>query len=870
MTIQDALYKYFGYTSFRQGQQEIIEHIMSGKNVLAILPTGGGKSLCYQVPALVSDSFSIVVSPLISLMKDQVDTLNKQDNLAAFINSTMNFQEIERVLQDISFGRIKLLYVAPERLEGQVFAERIKNLSPAYLFIDEAHCISEWGHNFRPSYRKIKEFRDYTGIKKIAAFTATATPEVVKDIVKQLDLQDPSIFVKGFERENLYLNVILTKKKREICFDLISRFGTPAIIYTSSRKKAEEVAQFLVLNKINCSYYHAGMQPEVRKKIQEDFINDKIPVIAATNAFGMGIDKSDIRLIIHFNTPGSIENYYQEIGRAGRDGKESHTFLLHDDSDINIQNFFLAQSHPDKELVQKVYSAICDFGKVAEGSFSEREIPVNFDYILFHTQSELTRGLLHSSIKILEEAGYLRFISEYEKKSSLKFLMDKERLRDYVKTASNHRLKEIILLLLREYSSEAFSKEIKIKFSSLKEQSGYSETELDEIFITLDNLGIVSYTKVNSKDNVLLTAPRIAPDKLRLDYQKINEHYLHMQNKIETMVEYVYSGECRLKFIMNYFGQKAEGYKCGKCDRCKTGDLLPEATSEYLKEVILRTLYEGNDSLSEVSLVRIMRGSAKKESYKNFETYGTCANYEPGELQYAVRELLAEGFITRAKNHRYLSLTQSAVDLLEKNKLINKTISTKEDYEENLELFNLLNQVRKNAEKKFMQSAVILCPDTVLRNIVLSKPKNDKELLSVEGFTQRMYNKIGQEILEALMKYFEDTKKPAEQPEKSSTALPQNLKETYKLLKEEYSLRDIASLRKLTESIISMQVEAIIEYEPAIDITHLFPDGTLEVISAEIGKGYDNLKELKQRITPDVGYPLLRIAAAKQKFLGFH
>jgi ATP-dependent DNA helicase RecQ len=866
MTIQDALFKYFGYTSFRPGQQEIIEDITAGRNVLAVLPTGGGKSVCYQVPALVSDSFSIVVSPLISLMKDQVDAINKQGNIAAFINSTMSFSETEQVLQDISFGKIKLLYVAPERLESTVFAERIKNLFPAYLFIDEAHCISEWGHNFRPSYRKIKEFIEYTGIKRIAAFTATATPEVVKDIIKQLGLTDPSVFVKGFERENLHLNVIITKKKREICFDLISRFGTPAIIYTSSRKKAEEVTQFLMLNKINCSFYHAGMLPEVRKKIQEDFINGKIPVIAATNAFGMGIDKSDIRLIIHYNTPGSIENYYQEIGRAGRDGKDSNTFLLHDDSDINIQNYFLAQSHPDKEMVQKVYNAICDFGKVAEGNFPEREIPVNFDYILFHTQEELTRGLLYSSVKILEEAGYLRFVSEYEKKSSVKFLFEKDRLRDFVKTTSSQKLKDIVLLLLREYNSEIFSKDVKIKFSLLQEQTGFSETELDEIFITLDNLGILSYNKVNSKDNVILTAPRVMSDRLRLDYQKINEHYLRMQEKIQTMVEYVFSGECRLKFIMNYFGQKVEGYKCGKCDRCNTAELLPEATSEYLKEIILRTLYEGNDTLSELNLIRIVRGSVKKDTYKNYETFASCSNYEPGELQFVIRELLAEGLLTRSKNHRSLVLSSDAVNLLEKNNLVKKNIPTVDDYEENLNLFNLLNNVRKKAEKKFMQSAVILCPDIVLRNIVLSKPQTEKELLSVDGFTQRMFNKIGADILEVLTRYFSEQVNEKIAPVQNTTEVPQNLKETYKLLKEGYSLRDIASLRKLTESIISMQVETIIEYEPQTDISYLFPDGALNSITGEIEKGYDDLKELKTRVAPEIGYPLLRIAAAKNKF----
>ena len=332
MSPLQALKKYFNYDSYRLGQLEIIEDIVSGSNVLAVLPTGAGKSICYQIPALISDNYSIVISPLIALMKDQVDSLNRTSEIAAFINSTQSFYETEKVLQDIHFGKIKIVYVAPERLENPEFAARLKNLNPQYLFIDEAHCISEWGHNFRPSYTKLKDFIEFTGIKKISAFTATATPEVVKDIVKQLGLKNAKVTIKGFERENLFVNVEITKRKKERCLELVHQFKTPAIIYTSSRKKAEELAEYLKLNKIKCEFYHAGLDPIIRKKIQEDFIEDRLPLIIATNAFGMGIDKKDIRLVIHFNSTGSIENYYQEIGRAGRDGKNSHTFLLYDES----------------------------------------------------------------------------------------------------------------------------------------------------------------------------------------------------------------------------------------------------------------------------------------------------------------------------------------------------------------------------------------------------------------------------------------------------------------------------------------------------------------------------------------------------------
>ena len=392
INLNTELKKYFGYTNFRYDQEKIIAAILDGKEVIAVLPTGAGKSLCYQLPALISENFSIVISPLIALMKDQVDNLNKENEVAAFINSTMNFSEVEIVLQKIYYGSIRLLYVAPERLDNKRFTDRIASLNPAFLFVDEAHCISEWGHNFRPSYTKIKQFISYCSIKKVSAFTATATSEVVQDIGDQLNFKNPTVFVRGFERANLYLNVCTNLKKSTKVLELLSTIKGSTIIYTSSRKKAEEMADYLTIKGIDCGFYHAGLNSIQRLKIQEDFINDRLRVICATNAFGMGIDKKDIRLIIHYNIPGSIENYYQEIGRAGRDNKDSFTYLLYDEADVNIQNYFISNSHPTKELIQNIYCAICDFNQVALGSQPASELIIDEEFISKYTKTEISKG----------------------------------------------------------------------------------------------------------------------------------------------------------------------------------------------------------------------------------------------------------------------------------------------------------------------------------------------------------------------------------------------------------------------------------------------------------------------------------------------
>jgi len=856
------LNEFFGFEKFRSGQLEIIEAVIKYDNALVVLPTGAGKSLCYQIPALLSENFSIVISPLIALMKDQVDALNNKKEVAAFINSTMSYSETEEVLNKIALGSIKILYLAPERIESLKFAERINQLKPKNIFIDEAHCISEWGHNFRPSYLRIKDFIDHTSIKNVSAFTATATPEVRDDIVFQLGFKDPKVFVRGFERENLILRVHHTKKKKEKCYELLCEVNGPAIIYTSSRKKAEEAAQYLNIKGIKCNYYHAGLTAPERRRIQEEFIQGETETIAATNAFGMGIDKSNIRLIIHFNTPGSIESYYQEIGRAGRDGNESFCHLLYDESDLSIQNFFITNSHPGKNQIQNIYKAICDHNRIAVGSITDNELIVDKDYISKYTGTEISSGLLHSALKFLEGSGYLRRVSEFDKKDTLQILFSKEKLKQFMQNSSYKELTNILVSLLREFGSSSFSSSIKISTSYLANKFSLSQQSFTDSLTVLDNLGVISFQQAIGKETVILTSTRVEAEKLNLNYKMINESYLNSQRKLDKMTEFVFTNDCLFKYILSYFGENVSDYRCEKCDNCTSTGKLQASSTDYLAEIIIETLEEAKEELPENFLVSILRGIMVKKSAALFQHFGSCKKYTGSEIREVISQQVSKGKILKSVGKRnYLSLPRQ----FEKKETNSENKSQQEsiDYNEELYRYNLLREIRKKAADRFLQSAYLICPDNILREVARIQPKSKYEMLKINGFNSRMFNKIGNDFLEII-----NSEKPAENGKneiKNNRGLPQNIVETKKLVERKYTLKEIAETIKLSEAVISMQIETLVEFEPDIDTSYLIKSEVVQQIIDEAQKGFQNLKELKERLPSRLTYPEIRIAVAKFK-----
>lgn len=864
MTPFEVLKSFFGYDNFRDNQEEIIEAILQNKDILAILPTGAGKSLCYQIPAICKDGISIVISPLIALMKDQVDALNKNESVAAFINSTLEYKEVEKIFNDIYSGKIKLLYLAPERLENSIFVERISKLQLEYLFIDEAHCISEWGHNFRPSYKKIKDFKDYLKFKGVSAFTATATPKVRQDIINQLGLNNPSLFVSGFERNNLALNVIRTNQKKFKTLELVKKHIGTAIIYAATRKNVEEIAQFLKFNGIKAAFYHAGLETNLRKLIQEDFINGKIDVICATTAFGMGIDKNNVRLVIHYNMSSSIENYYQEIGRAGRDGQESYIYLLYEKNERETIEFIQLSSFPNKEQISTVYNAICNYGRIALGMKADKGIPLDRGFFKILNAADLNSNLIHAIVSILVKGGYFRLYDNYQAKHLIKFLLNINELRIYVDKIANNKLKDTILLLLREYGSNLFTSNLKIDLLKLSAKYNIPSNDIEDSLVKLNAIGILEYTPPVLSTVVYMEQTRVDSKSLQLNFSDIEAQKSEALSKITEMVNYVYSDFCRFNFILKYFGQNDNEYKCGKCDNCKGNSGVNTSTTEFLEEIILRTVHESFQRIRERNLFVVLTGNTKSDRFRNLTTFGTCKHFSRNEIESSLTSLIDKNLIKNINN--LLVLTEKGIELFTKyTELQNKELTKEtENYELNVELYNRLREIRKNIAFKYSQTSNLVCDDSILREISVQKPKTPEQLFGITGFNQRMFNKLGIEFLEIINNFVKEKKLDKCDDSQSEISLPDNIVGTYKLLKRGYNLGKIADFQKAHESIIALQIESIIEYLPNTDISNIINQKDFTDIKIEYKKGVTDIKELRAKFK-GLSVSQLRIAVAKIK-----
>ncbi len=558
--LNEVLQKHWGYSSFRDKQEAIIRSILDGKDTFALLPTGGGKSICYQLPALLFDGVCIVVSPLVALMRDQVQQLKSKGISATYLYSGLSSNEISIELENIRNSRYKIVYVSPERLQSKAFKQNLKRTQVGFLAVDEAHCISQWGHDFRPEYRQIAEIKEQFPKLPILALTASATKNVVQDIIDQLKLESPAIYTKSFKRDNLSYRVIYEENKRNKIVELLQRTNGSGIIYVRTRRKTKEIADLLNKKKIIADYYHGGLPSQIRNTKQDKWINNEVRVVVCTNAFGMGIDKSDVRFVIHYDLPESIEAYYQEAGRAGRDGKRSICSLLYEESDvIQLRTMVSSQFH-DIKHISRIYESFCNYLKLAVNSGLDARFDI--DLADFSRKFELKPLDVYTALKQLEKLGYLHLSPSFYRPSKLKVSISSTLLYDFQLRYPG--FDKLIKTVLRSYAG-IYDYYATINEATLAQRLRWTVAEVKEKLNRLNDLGVVSYQKETEKPFVTFLQRRVTEIVDREGLLKQSKK--RSIAKVNAVVKYLESESCRSNEICSYFGESTSD-TCGVCDLC--------------------------------------------------------------------------------------------------------------------------------------------------------------------------------------------------------------------------------------------------------------------------------------------------------------
>ena len=597
MSIQNLLKKYWGYAEFRDMQEDIIQSVLAGHDTLALLPTGGGKSICFQVPALAKEGLCIVVSPLIALMKDQVAHLTQKGIKAIAVYSGMSKQEIDRAIDNCVYGNYKFLYVSPERLSTEMLQVRAQKMKINLLAVDEAHCISQWGYDFRPSYLRIAAFRAIIPDVPVLALTATATPVVVVDICDKLQFKHKTVFQKSFERTNLSYSVLQEESKNERLSKMLEKVQGTAIAYVRNRRKTKEIAEYLKKKNISADFYHAGLDHATRSQKQEAWTKGKSRVMVSTNAFGMGIDKPDVRLVVHMDVPDDIESYFQEAGRAGRDGKKSFAVLLYNNSDVTDLKERLEHHIPPVEKIRQVYQALANHFQLALGA--GENVSFDFDIAAFCKSNHLHPLETIQALKTLEMEGYIALTDAVFIRSRLLLRVNKEVL--YRFEVENERHEALLRTLLRAYSG-IFEDFVTINENDLSRFTGLTRDQVITQLKELERFNILQYEPQKDAPQIIFLQPRKDSDRLPFDYLLLRRRKEAHEARLTAMKQYLTTAAtCRSQLLLNYFGEK-EAPRCGICDVCLRRNRieLTDMEFEQITEQIKKLVQEKPYTISEV------------------------------------------------------------------------------------------------------------------------------------------------------------------------------------------------------------------------------------------------------------------------------
>jgi ATP-dependent DNA helicase RecQ len=804
-TTPHSYLSHFGLSSFRAGQEQVISTVLAGRDCLCVMPTGGGKSLCYQLPALVFDGLTLVVSPLIALMKDQVDQLHALGLPVSFINSTLSAAEQNDRLDRMAAGEFRLLYVVPERFRSGRFLDAVRAAGVKLLAVDEAHCISEWGHDFRPDYARLGHFRRLLGNPTTIALTATATDRVRRDIVELLALHEPETFITGFARPNLFYEVQMPRSERqkpEALVDFLGRTPGSGIIYTSTRKRAEEVAETITAQtRRRTVVYHAGMLPDQRRKAQEDFMRGRCEIVVATNAFGMGIDKADVRFVVHYNMPGSLEAYYQEAGRAGRDGAQSHCIMLYHASDRYIQEYFIDSNYPAREIVKAVYDYL-------------REIDENPIEI---TQDELKQTLslpigsdgVGNCEQILEAAGVLERLIASQNMASVRIDSDLPTLVDLLPKQAKTQRK--VLRAVEHVVGPRRQELVQFNPRDLSVNDDMDQTSIAHALRELNQLEAFTYVPAFRGRAIRMIRRDLPFDKLEIDFEEIERRKAAEYEKLEQVVRFAMGGACRQREILRYFGEE-NAARCGHCDncrlrgvrdqglgigvedsevgsqslaaastRCSTGVEESAATAPSTDDNILRTVrivlsgvarVQAKCSCGRNRIAEMLCGSQnariKKLHLDNLSTFGLLKHLKQDDVLLVIDALMAMRCLQQVDVDRFrpvLELTEFGGEVMRGRVRLPGELPIPVELRRRLrayggdsvsgdvpdaEIVELLKQWRAEVADEAGVPRFQILSNAVLTELAKVRPTNSEELLTVNGIGPVRAERYGHTLLEII------------------------------------------------------------------------------------------------------------------------
>ena len=624
--IHKILKEYWGYDKFRELQENIITSIIEGKDTLGLMPTGGGKSITFQVPALAMQGTCLVITPLIALMKDQVQNIKDKGIRAAAIYSGMTYQDIQREMDNCILGNYKFLYVSPERLSTPLFLSKIKQLNINLIAVDESHCISQWGYDFRPSYLRIAEIRQIIPDAPILALTATATPDVVEDIQNKLCFNpDKQVFRKSFLRKNLAYVVKYSDDKERMMLKILNSVPGSSVVYVRNRKRTKEIAELLTQNGISADFYHAGINNEEKDERQNSWKSGDCRVIVATNAFGMGIDKPDVRTVIHLDLPDSLEAYFQEAGRAGRDGEKAYAVLIYSNSDKTKLKKRISDNYPDKEFIKNVYNSLCYYYQICVGETMEKPSP--FDIGKFCSIYKYSITQTASALKLLQQDGYIELDDEPENSSRVIFSIERDELYDINTTEEE----DIVLKALMRNYSGLFSDYVYIDESLIARKSEKTKDEVYRILTTLRQNGVINYIPMKKEPRIMFVRGRVESERFCISKSVYNVRKDIFEHRISCAIDYAENKyTCRSKLLLKYFGEELS-QDCGCCDNCLNRNMENSVnyneTTEELKNMIF------------VFLKSVSTGPTPIQLIETFQSYNSEL------IKSTLKELMADGIV---------------------------------------------------------------------------------------------------------------------------------------------------------------------------------------------------------------------------------